>query len=170
MKKIFLLLAVVLAFASCSYKFNGASIPPTMKTINVRFFENRAPLVVPALAQTFTEDLKERIRTQSRLSITTGEADAIMEGEITGYDIKPIAFTDNRQPTAGANRLTITVSVTYTNNLDTGKVKTSFKESFSAFKDFTLSGGTLQSQEQTLIKQVNQQLTENIFNRAFAQW
>ena len=170
MKKVFLLFAILLAFAGCSYKFNGASIPAAMKTLNVRFFENNAPLVVPTLAQTFTEDLKERIRTQSRLSLVTGEADAIMEGKITGYDIRPVAFTDNRQPTAGATRLTITVQVKYTNNLDTGKVKTSFDESFSAFKEFTTASGTLQSQEQALIKQINQQLTENIFNRAFAQW
>lgn len=165
-----LLLLIVVACLGCSYKFNGASIPPTMKTLNVRFFENNAPLVVPTLAQNFTEDLKERIRTQSRLSITQNDADAILEGRITGYEIKPIAFTDNKQPTAGANRLTITVSVKYTNNLDTGKVKSSFEESFSAFKDFVLQGGTLQSQEPQLIKEVNKQLTENIFNRAFAQW
>lgn len=169
MKKILVLLMVV-ACLSCSYKFNGASIPPTMKTINIKFFENNAPLVVPTLSQNFTEDLKERIRTQSRLSITQNDADAILEGRITGYEIKPIAFTDNKQPTAGANRLTITVSVKYTNNLDTGKVKSSFEESFSAFKDFVLQGGTLQSQEPQLIKEVNKQLTENIFNRAFAQW
>jgi hypothetical protein len=140
-----------------------------MKTINVRFFENNAPLVVPTLAQSFTEDLKERIRTQSRLSITQNDADAIMEGRITGYDIKPVAFTDNRQPTAGATRLTITVLVKYTNNLDTGKVKTSFEESFSAFTEFP-ANQNLQTQEQALIKKVTTQLTENIFNRAFAQW
>ncbi|MNK08692.1 hypothetical protein D3C87_266350 [compost metagenome] len=169
MKKIFLFLAVVLAIASCSYKFNGASIPPTMKTLNVRFFENNATLVVPTLAQTFTEALKERIRTQSRLSITQNEADATMEGRITGYSITPIAFGDNTQPTAGGNRLTITVQVKYTNNLDTGKVKTSFDESFTAFQDFTLSGN-LQTQELAVIKEVNMKLTENIFNRAFAQW
>lgn len=169
MKKAFLLVLVI-ACMGCSYKFNGASIPPAMKTINIRFFENNAPLVVPTLSQNFTEDLKERVRTQSRLSITQNEADAVIEGRITGYDIKPIAFTDNTAPTAGANRLTITVFVKYTNNLDTGKVKGSFEESFSAFKDFVLQGGTLQSQEPQLIKEVNKQLTENIFNRAFAQW
>jgi hypothetical protein len=170
MKKILLFLVLAATILGCSYKFNGASIPTAMKTINVKFFENNAPLVVPTLAQTFTEDLKERIRTQSRLSIVQNEADAIMEGRITNYEIKPIAFQDNARPTAGANRMTITVEVKYINNLDTGKIKTSFSETFSAFKDFTLQGGTLQSQEQALIKQVNQQLTENIFNRAFAQW
>lgn len=169
MKKILLFLVVVV-FASCSYNFKGASIPAQMKTINVKFFENNAPLVVPNLSQSFTEDLKERIRNQSRLSIVTGDADAILEGRITGYDIKPIAFGDNTKPTAGANRMTITVSVKYTNNLDTGKVKTSFEQSFSRFVDFSLAGQTLQSQEQQLIKRVNTQLSEDIFNRAFAQW
>ncbi len=169
MKRILFFLAFA-AIAGCSYKFNGASIPPKMKTLNVRFFENNAPLVVPNLSQQFTEDLKERIRTQSSLSLTTGEADAILEGRITGYDIRPIAFGDNTKPTAGANRLTITVSVKYINNLDTGKVKNSFEQSFSRFVDFSLAGQTLQSQEQGLIKRVNQQLTEDIFNRAFAQW
>ena len=45
-----------------------------------------------------------------------------------------------------------------------------FEENFSAFTDFSLAGQSLQSQEQGLIKKVNIQLTENIFNRAFAQW
>ncbi|WP_113663682.1 LptE family protein [Pedobacter nanyangensis] len=168
MKKLLFFLAIVMV-AGCSYKFNGASIPPAMKTLNVRFFENNAPLVIPTLAQSFTEDLKERIRTQSRLSITQNDADAVMEGRITSYEIKPVAFTDNRQPTAGANRLTISVFVKYTNNLDTGKVKTSFEETFSAFTEFPASQN-FQSQEQALIKKVTTQLTENIFNRAFAQW
>jgi hypothetical protein len=123
--------------------------------------------VVPNLSQQFTEDLKERIRTQSRLSITQNDGQAIFEGRITGYDIKPIAIQDNAAPVAGANRLTITVSVKYTNELDP---KQSFDESFSAFVDFTLAGQSLQSQEQSLIKRVNMQLSENIFNRAFAQW
>jgi hypothetical protein len=162
--------AMLMLVFGCSYKFNGASIPPTMKTINVRFFENSAPLVVPTLSQNFTEDLKSIIRSQTRLSIITGDADAVLEGRITGYNIAPIAFQDNNRPTAGANRLTITVNVKYTNNLDTGKVKTSFEQSFSRFADFSLAGGTLQSQEQALIKKINTQLTEDIFNRAFAQW
>jgi hypothetical protein len=166
MKKLIFILAVMV-WSGCSYKFNGASIPVDMKTVTVRFFENNAPLVVPNLSQQFTEDLKERIRTQSRLSITQNDGQAVFEGRITGYDIKPIAIQDNSAPVAGANRLTITVSVKYTNELDP---KQSFDESFSAFVDFTLAGQSLQSQEQSLIKRVNMQLSENIFNRAFAQW
>lgn len=168
MKKLVFFLAV-LVIAGCGYKFNGASTEG-LKTVNVRYIENVAPLVVPNLSQTLTEDLKERIRNQSRLIITQNDADAVFEGKITGYDIKPIAIQDNTRPVAGANRLTITVQIKYTNALDTGKIKQSFDESFTAFTDFTLAGQSLESQQQALIKKVNIQLTENIFNRAFAQW
>lgn len=166
MKRLVFILWVI-ALSSCGYKFNGASIPPDMKTIQIQFFENNAPLVVPGLSQTITEDLKTRIRTQTPLNIVQGEAQAKFEGRITGYDIKPIAIQDNEQPKAGANRLTITVSVKYTSTLD---AKQSFDEVFTAFTDFSLAGQSLQSQEPALIKKVNEQLIENIFNRAFAQW
>lgn len=169
MKKLIFLLAVLI-IAGCGYKFNGASTEG-LKTVYVKYIENNAPLVVPTLSQTITEDLKERIRNQSRLIITQNtEADAVFEGKIIGYDIKPIAIQDNTRPVAGANRLTITVSMKYTNNLDTGKRKQSFDETFTAFTDFSLAGQSLESQQQKLIKEVNVKLTENIFNRAFAQW
>lgn len=158
-----------LFFVGCAYKFNGASIPPGMKTVNVIFFENVAPLVEPSLSQQFTEELKMRIRNQSRLSLTTSPtADAIFEGKITGYEIKPVAIQDNMRPVAAASRLTITVSVKYVNNADsTGK--SNFEESFNAFTDFS-SSSSFEGQKQSLINKVNMQLTENIFNRAFSQW
>ena len=167
MKKLIFILTVF-ALSGCGYKFNGASTTG-LKTVKVSFFENTAPLVVPNLSQQFTEDLKTRIRTQSSLSVTENEPDVLFEGRITGYDIKPIAIQDNKAPIAGANRLTITVQVKYTNNTEFKESK-SFDESFNAFTDFSLAGQTLQSQEQKLIKEVNIKLTENIFNRAFAQW
>lgn len=168
MKKISLLLLVIMVtFNSCSIKFNGASIPPEMKTITIQFFENNAQLVVPYLSQQFTEDLKNRIRSQTRLSLKQGDSDASLEGRITGYDIRPVSLTDNKQLTAGSSRLTITVSAKYTNNLNP---KQSFEESFSRYKDFALNGQSLQSLEPQLIKDINVMITEDIFNRAFAQW
>ncbi len=171
MKKIyFLLFAVVALFNSCSIKFNGASIPPEMKTVTVNFFENNAPLVVPYLSQQFTEDLRTRIRNQSRLSIVQTDGNGIFEGRITNYEIRPVTLTDNTQTnsnTQGSNRLSVTVSVKYTNNINP---KQSFEESFTRFKDFVLSGSSLQALEPQLIKDINTQLTEDIFNRAFAQW
>jgi len=151
---------------SCGiYSLSGASIPAEMKTVSVDFFENNAPIVVPNLSQVFTEGLKDRIRNQSRLSMVRTDADASFEGRITGYSINPTAVQGNDR--AGLNRLSITVSVTYTNSLNE---KLNFEQSFTQFKDFSTANGPIQSQEQQLIGDITKMLTEDIFNRAFADW
>jgi hypothetical protein len=162
-----LLLIVTVTFNSCSVKLSGESIPPSMKTVNVEFFENNAPLVVPYLSTQFTEALKTRIRNQTRLSLKQSDADGTFEGRITGYEVSATSLTDNRQATAGTNRLTITISVKYTDNIEP---KHSFEESFVRWKEYSSSGQSLQSIEGSLITDINAQLTEDIFNRAFAQW
>lgn len=154
-------------FSSCSVTLNGASIPPEMKNINVEYFENTAPLTVNNLSQLFTEALKNRIRSQTRLAIVRGEADATLSGAITNYTLAPVsveATNNNTAPIATATRLTITVNVKYTNERDK---KQNFEQSFSRYTDFR---GSIGSQEQTLIQIINQQLTEDIFNKAFANW
>ena len=168
MKKLFLsLLLPFLLLQSCGiYSLTGGSVG-NLKTINVMFFENVAPLVVNNLSQSFTEALKDRIRTQTRLSTVRGDADCTMEGRITGYTIAPSilpATSANAAPIANTSRLTITVSVKFTNTLEP---KNSFEQSFSRYQDFQ---GDIAAQEQTLITNINRQLTEDIFNRAFANW
>ncbi len=88
----------------------------------------------------------------------------MMSGAITGYSYAPIsiqATNNNTAPIAGASRLTITVSVKFTYDKDK---KLSFEESFTKSKDFT---GDISSQEQQLIQDINKQLTDDIFNKAF---
>jgi hypothetical protein len=165
-----LLICLILVGSSCTYKLslNGASIPPKMKTIRVDFFENNAALVVNNLSTQFTEALKNRIRNTTSLSIVAGEtADATMSGSITGYEISPIsvnAVSTNVAPIAGASQLTITVNVKYVSKLDKNY---DFESSFSKSLPFK---GDINSQEQTLITAINKQLTEDIFNKAFANW
>lgn len=171
MKKLlcFVVIMSAMVWSSCSVTLSGASIPVDMKTINVAFFENNAPLVVNNLSTLFTEALKDRIRSQSRLGIVRGEADATMEGTITGYSFAPVsiqATNSTTAPLATATRLTITVNVKYVNNKDK-KLSPDFEQSFSRYTDFT---GDINSQEQNLIRIINQQLTEDIFNKAFANW
>ncbi|MBD1393990.1 LptE family protein [Mucilaginibacter glaciei] len=173
-KRLFLNIAlmsvVVMLFTSCTYKLtqSGASIPIGLKTIDIQYFENNAPLVVSTLSQQFTEALKDRIRTQTSLSIVRGDAaDATMSGVITGYSYGPVsiqATNPNVAPIAGASRLTITVKVKYVYNKDK---KFNFEDSFSKSLNYT---GDLSTQEQSLIQQINKQLTDDIFNKAFANW
>ena len=162
-----LLIGFILLSQSCSYTLSGSSIPKEMKTINVMYFENNAPLVVSNLSQLFTEALKDKIRSQTRLSLVRGDADAILDGSITDYTIAPVsvqATADNKAPVAGATRLTITVKVVYTYPTDK---KNEFTQTFSRYRDFS---GDLTSQEQSLIQQINKDLVDDIFNRAFANW
>ena len=165
-----LFIALILVGPSCTYKLSlsGASIPVNMKTIRVDFFENNAALVVNNLSTQFTEALKDRIRNTTRLSIVrTEEADAVLSGTITDYNISPVSINatpNNVAPIAGASQLTITVNVKYVNNLDK---KDNFEQSFSKALPFS---GDINSQEQTLIAAINKQLTEDIFNKAFANW
>jgi hypothetical protein len=174
MKKLLGIVSVcvlVLICPSC-YTLKNQSIPPSLKTINVQFFENNAALVVNNLSQTFTEALKDRIRTQTSLSLVRGEADATMSGAITGYSIAPAsiqATANNVAPIADANRLTITVRVKF--SFDAAKTpadkKISFEQSFTKFADYR---GDISSQEQNLIQQINKQLIDDIFNAAFSNW
>jgi hypothetical protein len=162
------LLCLVFVSPSCKLSLDGSSIPPAMKTIRVDFFENNAALVVNTLSTQFTEALKDKIRNTTRLSIVRGEvADAVMSGSITDYNIAPVsinATANNVAPIAGASRLSITVTVKYVNNLDK---KDNFEQSFTKYENFT---GDIASHEQTLIADINKQLTEDIFNKAFANW
>ena len=155
---------------SCTYKLSlkGSTIPVNLKTIRVDFFENNAALVVNNLSTQFTEALKDRIRNNTRLSIVRSEqADAVMSGAITDYNISPVsinATANNVAPIAGASQLTITVSVKYISNVDK---KDNFEQTFSKSLPFS---GDISSHEAALITEINKQLTEDIFNKAFDNW
>ncbi len=158
-----LLLLSALSWESCGiYSLGGVNIPEEMKTVSVPFVENNAPLVIPSLANEFTEALKQKIRNESSLAVVPGNAHASFEGRITDYSVTSTAIQGNN--VAGLLKLTITVSMKYTNTL---KPEHSFEQTFSRSTEFK---GPLQSPPQTQIGLVNKMLTEDIFNRAFANW
>ncbi len=166
MRLVAMVIFAVLLFVSegCGvYSFSGASIPANMKTVAVQFFENTAPLVRAGLSQQFTETLKDRIRNQTRLSMIRDNADGNFEGRITDYSVKSIAVTGNER--AEGTRLSITVSVKYTNQIDE---QLSFEQSFTRFRD--VQGSSIIGQENRLIGEINNDLAEDIFNKAFANW
>jgi hypothetical protein len=160
-------LTLVMVSCGVKYSFTGGSIPKDMKTYSVLYFENLAPMVYTTLSQNFTEGLKERIRTQSSLSQVNADGDAIFEGTITGYSITPASVGAGNNDRAQNSRLTITVKVKYTNKLDqTGE--SDFEESFSQFKEFP--GSDVTAYEAQLNSDIIKMLTEDIYNRAFANW
>ena len=163
---VFITMILLLSATSCGvkYGFTGGSIPEGMKTVNVVYFENIASMVYPTLSQNFTEALKERIRNQSRLSQVSDNADATFEGFITDYSISPAAVEAGTDR-AALNRLSITIKVTYNNKI---VEKDNFEQSFTRFKNF--SGQLQAAQEETLNREIIQMLTEDVYNKAFANW
>ena len=172
-RKILLLLIVVPAFfllPGCFvYKLSSNSIPDEMKTVNVAFFENNAPLVVSYLSLRFTEALKARIRTTTRLSIVNGEGDANISGAITDYRSVPVSIqapNSNAPPIAGAQSLTLTIRVKFDYPADKTKAM-SFDKTFSKSINYS---GNLASQEEALLQTLTNQIIDDIFNKAFNNW
>jgi hypothetical protein len=165
-----LTLLVFLAVSpSCkvSYSFSGASLSPEVKTCNVEYFPNRVQhgsTVNPMLSQYFTEALKNKIIAQTSLTLTDGDADVVFSGEITSYQVSPVAITGNE--TAGLNRFTITIHVRFTNNVDPDQ---SFDASFSRYEDYP-STEDFSSVENDLVEKNVRNLVEDIFNKAFVNW
>ncbi|MBN8703915.1 MAG: LptE family protein [Bacteroidetes bacterium] len=166
LSSILLLSSCILILHSCKlkYSFSGATIPPEAKSISVKYFDNQAPLAGPMSSQLLTEALRDIIQTQTRLSLTDKNADLEFEGAITGYSTAPVAIQSNDQ--AALNRLTITINVKYINKFDESK---NFESTFTRFADFQ-SNVSLAVVENQLIQEINTQLVQDIFNRAFNNW
>ena len=163
--KIISIILLSISFTSCGiYSFTGASIPSEAKTISVNYFKNKASTVQPSLSQVFTEKLKDMFLEQTNLSISENEGDLIFSGFISKYQIRPMAIKANE--TAGKNRLTISVKVTYNNSLDS---ENNFEHTFSRYRDYD-STQNISDIENTLIDEITNELVEDVFNKSFVNW
>ncbi len=170
MKNSFLVVlsCVLLAFSGCGiYKFTDVSIDPNIKTFQVNFFRNEAPIVEPGLDRTFTFALQDRIQDQTNLTLTNANPDLIYEGEIVQYFIAPQAATSNDQ--AAQNRITIGVNVRFTNTYrEDGEED--FEQRFSFFFD---TPGTALPTGATLnaaVEEIFERITQDIVNASLANW
>ena len=161
---IVLVLIGVLTSCKVNYSFTGASIPENVKTVSVKTFQSYAPLANANLTQTFTEDLKDKFISQTNLDLVARDGDLQFEGAITGYLVTSVAIQGNE--TAALNRLSITVKAKFHNTKDD---KQDFESTFTRYADYE-SSTNLASIEDELIKDINDQLTQDIFNKAVSNW
>lgn len=152
-----------LGLFTVQYDTKGASLT-TEKSISVSYFPNRAPIINPNLSQVFTEELKDKFISQTSLELISDGGDLHFEGEITGYDTKPMAIRGDEM--AALNRFTISVKVKFTNLVDPAK---SFESSFSQYEDYDSNKG-LDEVEEELVPQILEKIIEDIFNRAVVNW
>lgn len=159
-----LILLTSLLACKVQVTMSGQSIPENARTVMVKPFINQAPLANPLFAQQFSENLKNKFQRETKLELVGSNADLEFEGSISGYTVAPMAIQGNQ--TASTNRLTVTVTVSYTNNFDEEK---NFTQSFSRFADFP-ANQTLSAVEGTLLLDIQEQLSQDVFNRAFIDW
>jgi hypothetical protein len=166
LKRIYLLLAVLLLATPGCYTFKGISIDPSVNTFSVRIFETLATNAPPTLGVDFTERLKDKVRTETRLVLNTENPDVEFTGKITDFRVVPVAPRPGEL--VALNRLELRIRVAYTNNLDE-KGGWPNERDFSHFAEFSNDVDLLTVQD-NLVRQIGDQLLEDIFNAAFNNW
>ncbi|MCY1721435.1 LptE family protein [Prolixibacteraceae bacterium Z1-6] len=147
-----------------NYSFTGANLSPAVKTFSVYFFQNRARLINPTLSQNFTEQLRERLERQTSLNELSENGDIEYEGQITGYEFRPMSI--QKDDLSAQTRLTVTVKVKFTNHKEPDQ---DFEKTFSAYEDFD-SNLPISSVEDELTAEIIEKLHEDIFNATIANW
>jgi hypothetical protein len=128
-------------------------------------FVNSAPLAKATITQTFADALRDELQ-KTKLRFVPEGGDLNYEGTITGYAITPIAVQAGGDNNAASNRLTITVNVKYTDAIDE---KLDFDSPFSRYADYP-STQNLSAVEDELIKEITDQIVQDVLNRSINAW
>lgn len=158
-----ILLSLTGVLSGCAYTFNPGTTG-NAKTLFIANIINVSGGGPPYMTQVLTEKLKSYYQQNSNLSIVNSNGDWAINGEIAGYQIKPIAPQQNQQ--AGGNRLTITVNITFDNKLDHDK---DFKQAFSFYADFE-AGQLISNVQDELLDIIFDQIVFDIYTKTTSDW
>lgn len=145
------------------YSFKDVSIPDSIKTVRVNFFENRAPYVNPQLSPELTESVKRKIQNQTRLTLSrSDEVHWDISGEIRDYAITTSGISNKQEVT---NRLTVSVHISIK------KAGAEAAEEFDVSRGFEFNARLSQQAAETQLQtEMIRSLTDDIFNRLFSNW
>lgn len=161
------LLMLMLTVFGCRVQFNftgGGTVDERLETLNIEIFTNEATVVVPYLAQEITRQMQERFLNQSRLELTSGDADIFITGAITRYQVSPVAISGNTR--AEQSRLTMAARITFENRVEPSE---SWEQTFSKFVDFN-ADEDFTAIERDLIDDLLEQITQDVFTKSVANW
>jgi len=161
------LVSVVLTLTACSvsYKFNGASIDYTqVKSIQIENFPVRSAYVWGPMESMFNTQLKDQFANHTRLSLVKRNGDWKLEGEITRYDQRNKSVSSEGY--SAQTELSITVNVRFTNNKNHSE---DFERQFSATSVYDTTRSLNEVQED-LVKEMFENICDQIFNATAANW
>ena len=149
-----------------SYKFNGSNINyAETPTLDMKEFQNQAPLVYPPLTQVFNERMKDVFIRGTKLKFTNINPSMELEGEIVRYDLTPLSVKENNL--ASETRLTMTVNFRFRNNKNPQEDKNN--ETITAYRDFP-SDRMLTDVQDQLIEELTKDIVDQIFNATMGNW
>lgn len=121
-------------------------------------------MVNPTLSNNLTESIRDIYQRQTRLQVLRKGGDLELEGEIIGYEISQGAISTDSY--ASESKLTISVTVHYTNNINPEE---SFDKTYSAYQTFDASRLLTDVQDE-LCSIIIKEIAENIYNDTVAKW
>ena len=165
--KYVILIGLLVGLSAC-YTFRGVTIPPEVLTFSVENVENRADAVVPGLAQDFTQSLRDRIRNESRLeeASTNQVADIEFSGFVSRWETNSLAPKPGEQTALSQLKIYIKVAAQYR---EEKFIENEFNQTFSFQVEYPAEQNLLDIQDQ-LIEQIFDQITNDVFNKAFTSW
>jgi len=146
----------------CGYTIRG-NLPAHIKTVAVPVFVNRTQ--EPAVENSITGAVVEAFTTNGRLRVVRREeADSLLEGQIVGYRLEPLAF--DARANARQYRLIVTLSLRF---LDLRRNEVLFEEKALQEKaDFSVAGlvSTSIAQEEGALRQAAVDIGRAVVNLA----
>ncbi|MFM7661968.1 MAG: LPS assembly lipoprotein LptE [Bacteroidota bacterium] len=170
MKQIYFFFIISIILTSCwpysvSIRDTG-SMPPEWKTFTVKTLENAAANAPLNLAPILSEDIKDGVQNNTRLLLNTknGGGEVNIEGRISNYSLIPVALQPGDN--SAKNRLTITAQFTI---FITTPKEQKINLTSSRFIDYN-SNLDLASIEQDLLRQINEQIVQDVINKLLSNW
>jgi len=158
-----MMIITALLLTSCSLSFKNTSISPEVEHFYVGTFDLDAFSAPPTLAIEWTERLRDKILQDTRLRYEETDPHISFTGSVTRYAVESVAPQQGEG--AALNRLEIAIRVDYDNAIDDQE----WTSTFTFFSDFDRTQN-LADIEDELIEIIYDQILEDVFNKAFANW
>lgn len=162
--KVLLTLIAIVSLSTCGIYSPYGAATSGAANFSIKYFEPVHPLVSASTSITISEELIDRVQKQSTLQLVDSQGELQFEGKVIGWTVQPINVQGDE--TAGANRVTITVDVIFTNTIEKDL---SFQRKFIRFYDLP-SSDDIHSTTDLVVEEIAVLLSQDIFNASLGNW
>ncbi len=159
-----LFIFLICTAATCSVKLGDINIPVYAETFYIPQLANNAYNAPPDLGIDFAEKFKDKVRRETRLVYSDLNPHLEFDGAIQDFNVTAVA------PQPGEvtqfSRLTIRIKIDF---YDTENEEENWSQTFSHDVDFPSDQNLLDVQDD-LVEQIFEQISQDIFQKAFGKW